>query len=144
MHSIGSVEFHYDSLEPLNSYIFCIHHMYALMIFEIWEYHVTCFLNQRFFANIKIESVIIFEKIDQLTTSKTQYWISVEFVRSWNSGWLFVKSWGDWSSDLRKKFIWELLYLFEKKCRIILEVICFCLIGIKSFSVVNTADCTLW
>ena len=72
VHSTGSVEFHYDSLEPLNSYIFCIYHMYALVIFEIGEYQATAFLNQNFFVNIKIESVIIFEKIDQLMTSKIQ------------------------------------------------------------------------
>ena len=46
--------------------------MYALMIFEIREYQATAFLNQNFMANIKIESFIIFAKIDHLTTSKTQ------------------------------------------------------------------------
>ena len=39
--------------------------MYAFVIFEIGEYQATAFLNQNFMANIKIESFIIFVKIDQ-------------------------------------------------------------------------------
>ena len=88
VHSTGSVEFHYSS--------FCIYHMYALMIFEIGDYHATVFLNQHFFANIRIKFFTVFEKIDQLTISKTQSWISMEFSKIRISGLLFVKAWGDW------------------------------------------------
>ena len=73
VHSAGSVEFHYGS--------FCFNHMYALMIFEIGEYQATVFLNQHFFANIRIKFFTVFEKIDQLTTSKTQPELVLNFQK---------------------------------------------------------------
>ena len=124
VHSTGSVEFHYGS--------FCFNHMYALMIFEIGEYQATVFLNQHFFAIIGIKFFTVFEKIDQLTTSKTQSWISIEFSKITISGLLFVKVWGDWFEKKIHLGIHNLgtpLFVW-KQCRVIFEVLCFCLIGI--------------